>query len=639
MGTADRPGDVASGIDGVLITAELARRPSRPSDHAAESRAFAELAQAMAADPDGVLRKLAELVLDLCHAQSAGVSVLEPDGAGGAVFAWRAVAGAFAANLGGTIPRDASPCGAVVERDEVLLFDRAERFFPGLRGVEPPIFEALLAPWHAAGGPAGTLWAIAHDPARHFDAEDARLLASLARFAALAHRTAGLLAGLRESEERYRALVETSPKGVLVHRDGVVIFANPRAAELFGAAGPEDLLGRDVLGELVAPDSRPLARARTERLREPGASVGFTGLTYRKLDGTPFPVEAGAAAVPFGGRLAVQVAFRDVSERERAATEARRLDLSREAILTWELGGAIVYWNTGAEELYGFPRAEAHGRVSHELLGTVHPTGLAAFEAALAEAGHWVGELVHTTRGGREVVVESRQEVLREPDGRLLVLETNRDVTGRRRQEAELREREARLRSILETVPDAIVTIDERGLIGSFSPAAEALFGYRAEEALGRNVSLLMPEGRGRSSRRAWRGRSAAGPPRERRRAAAAPPGRRPPPPPGSRDRRGAAGRGGAPAGRPPPPARSRRVRPGRDRPRFGARSSSPFPSSRRAVAPALSEKGTRAGRVPRRGSSPSSAPDHVRRRGNRRGAVAGGTGWPSGRPAASGTA
>jgi PAS domain S-box-containing protein len=116
----------------------------------------------------------------------------------------------------------------------------------------------------------------------------------------------------------------------------------------------------------------------------------------------------------------------------------------------------------------------------------VHPAGAAAFEASLRREGHWVGELVHTARDGRRVVVESRHEVLREPDGRLLVLETNRDIGERKRVEE-------RLRSTLETVPEAIITIDERGLISSFSPAAERLFGYRAEEVVGRNVSMLMP--------------------------------------------------------------------------------------------------------------------------------------------------
>ncbi len=65
--------------------------------------------------------------------------------------------------------------------------------------------------------------------------------------------------------------------------------------------------------------------------------------------------------------------------------------------------------------------------------------GTALFEASLAREGHWVGELVHFARDGRRVVVESRQEVLREPDGRLLVLETNRDITERKQAEERLR--------------------------------------------------------------------------------------------------------------------------------------------------------------------------------------------------------
>src|SRR5262249_58180091 len=56
-----------------------------------------------------------------------------------------------------------------------------------------------------------------------------------------------------------------------------------------------------------------------------------------------------------------------------------------------------------------------------------------------------------------------------------------------------LQEREARLRSILETAPDAIIVIDERGIMESYSPAAERLFGYAADEALGQNVNILMP--------------------------------------------------------------------------------------------------------------------------------------------------
>src|SRR4051794_17826782 len=272
--------------------------------------------------------------------------------------------------------------------------------------------------------------------------------------------------------------------------DGVVTSWNSAAERLFGYAAGE-IVGRHV-SLLAAPgreDEMPAILGRVRR----GERVERFETVRRRKDGSL--VEVSLTVSPVRDRegrvVGASKIARDVTGRERTAADARRqarlLELSREAIIAWELGGPIAYWNAGAEALYGYPREEAVGRVSHELLRTVHPTDVAGFELALAEAGHWVGELVHATRDGRNVVVESRQEVLREPDGRLLVLETNRDITARKHAEE-------RLRSIVETVPEAIITIDERGLVTSFSPAAEATFGFRAEEVIGRNVSLLMPE-------------------------------------------------------------------------------------------------------------------------------------------------
>lgn len=104
----------------------------------------------------------------------------------------------------------------MISKKEVLLFERAERHFVALRGVEPPIYESLLAPWDVNGEPVGTLWANGHTPDRHFDAEDARLLASLARFAAVAWQTVTAIDQAererqeidRQIEERTSALAE-----------------------------------------------------------------------------------------------------------------------------------------------------------------------------------------------------------------------------------------------------------------------------------------------------------------------------------------------------------------------------------------------------------------------------------------------
>src|ERR687884_444431 len=101
--------------------------------------------------------------------------------------------------------------------------------------------------------------------------------------------------------------------------------------------------------------------------------------------------------------------------------QAQLLELVPEAILVREIGSAaIVFWNRGAEELYGWTRAEAVGRVSHELLRTEFPCPLHEIEADLLQRGRWEGELVQTTREGRHLVVSSRWALQRDERARPL---------------------------------------------------------------------------------------------------------------------------------------------------------------------------------------------------------------------------
>ncbi|AUX33895.1 MULTISPECIES: GAF domain-containing protein [Sorangium] len=203
-------------IDEVLAAEALSLRPSRLPDHAAENRALIALAEAMAGSLEDVLPTLVSLLLELCRADSAGVSVLEVED-GREVFRWVALAGAFAHHIGGTMPRRPSPCGAVLDCNAALLFSFSPpaRHFAAGAAMDPAIVEALTVPFHAGGAPIGTVWVVAHSDERKFDAEDARLVSSLSRFAATAvHALAQAREArraseaLRESEGRHRFLAE-----------------------------------------------------------------------------------------------------------------------------------------------------------------------------------------------------------------------------------------------------------------------------------------------------------------------------------------------------------------------------------------------------------------------------------------------
>ena len=170
-----------SGLEDVVINSELLNRPSKAPNYEAENQALMALAQTLADAPDKILQRLAETALQLCRADTAGVSLLdEKDGA--EVFRWEALAGVFSDRLNATMPRHASPCGTTIDRNATQLMYMAERAFPALKS-EPPVVEALLIPFHVGHKPIGTVWVVAHDERRKFDREDERIIKTLAQFA------------------------------------------------------------------------------------------------------------------------------------------------------------------------------------------------------------------------------------------------------------------------------------------------------------------------------------------------------------------------------------------------------------------------------------------------------------------------
>ena len=209
MAAGNGNGPFVTRVEEVLITSELTGRPSRPPDYEAQSLALLDLADELRTNPGGVLRKVVELAKELCNADSAGISILEND-TGQEVFRWHAISGLLAPNLYGSLPRNSSPCGTVIARNRVLLFNEPERFYPELRSVSPRIYETLLAPWPSNDTNEGAIWAVAHSPDHHFDAEDARILETLARFAGAAHQTAIALERARASQADLQKRVEES---------------------------------------------------------------------------------------------------------------------------------------------------------------------------------------------------------------------------------------------------------------------------------------------------------------------------------------------------------------------------------------------------------------------------------------------
>jgi PAS domain S-box-containing protein len=181
---------------------------------------------------------------------------------------------------------------------------------------------------------------------------------------------------------------------------------------------------------------------------------------------------------------------------EGLARLAAIVESSDDAIIAKSLDGTILEWNRAAERLFGYSAAEAIGR---KITVIVPPTRLSEERRILGQlksgkpVEHY--ETIRLTKDGREIAVSMSVSPLRDAAGRVIAASTIlRDVTERRQSELALRDREERLQALVTTAADAIITIDEHGIIESANPAAERLFGYSQSELLGVNVNLLMPE-------------------------------------------------------------------------------------------------------------------------------------------------
>jgi PAS domain S-box-containing protein len=180
----------------------------------------------------------------------------------------------------------------------------------------------------------------------------------------------------------------------------------------------------------------------------------------------------------------------DISARKKVEASFRRqanlIDLSFEPIFVWHPDNGIVEWNKGAEQLYGYSREEAIGQTSHKLLQTNSPMSLQELLEILKIGESWTGELEHRAKDGRRILVESRHQII-ESEGELLVLETNHDISQRKQAETQ----SARMAAVAMASHDALFGISLKGLIETWNPAAERLFGYASSEIVGQHVSIL----------------------------------------------------------------------------------------------------------------------------------------------------
>jgi PAS domain S-box-containing protein len=345
---------------------------------------------------DTVLQSLCQNVLALSRAGSAGVSLKSISDAGAPIFVWPAIAGGWSSYVGGTMPRDASPCGMVINAQIPLLFPRTHEFFAPFETIEPPIVEVLLAPFFSEGMAVGTVWAICHDPDRRFEREDARVLQSISHFAAAAYRTIQTNEAGQKTQERLNLTLSNAE--IVGLRDWHIpedrVFADERIARLFGVDPARAAAGAPIVEFLGGIDVED-----RERVREQIAVALQTGAPYSseyRVNAEPGAVRYVIARgkcefAPNGAPLRFPGAIVDVTELRRAelALHASEDQFHRLAqampnhVWTAAADGRLDWLN---HQAYAFSGAEAGSLVGRKWLAFVHPDDLASVLATWEQA-------------------------------------------------------------------------------------------------------------------------------------------------------------------------------------------------------------------------------------------------------------
>jgi PAS domain S-box-containing protein len=255
----------------------------------------------------------------------------------------------------------------------------------------------------------------------------------------------------RQAEEArsFLAAIVDSSDDAIIGKDleSKVVSWNAGAERMFGYSEAE-MVGKPIT--VLLSHDRPDEEAKIMAEVKRGAIRHLQTLRVRQ-DGKAIEVSLTVSPIRNARRdiIGVSSIARDITEQQRARAalerhatvlreQAQMLDLAN--VLARDLDDRIILWNTGMEKMYGWSKAEAVGRLSHELFRTILPQPLEKIRAALFEKGRWEGELRHFRKDGRQLVVASQWVVHIDDRGKpAAILEVNNDVTARKEAEDQVR--------------------------------------------------------------------------------------------------------------------------------------------------------------------------------------------------------
>ncbi|HCE56415.1 MAG TPA: hypothetical protein DER09_01135 [Prolixibacteraceae bacterium] len=313
---------------------------------------------------------------------------------------------------------------------------------------------------------------------------------------------------IKESEERYKNVIDISPDGIIVHSEGKIVLTNNAAVQAVGASGLSDLLGKSAI-EFVHPDDREIAVARIVNLLQTGKPAPLFEERMIKMDGSVIEVEVAAVRTNFKGKPASLVVLRDITDRklaEKALKESNeRFQLammaSNDGLFDWNLETNEIYYSPGWKKMLGFEDHELPNDFSIWKNLTEPEDVKKSWELQQKliskQIDRFVLEFKMKHKNGHWVDILSRAEAIFNDEGKAIrIVGTHTDITTRKQIELELTESLERFKA-LHNASFGGIGIHDKGIILECNQGLSEMTGYSLSELIGMNGLLLIaPEHR-----------------------------------------------------------------------------------------------------------------------------------------------
>ncbi len=310
---------------------------------------------------------------------------------------------------------------------------------------------------------------------------------------------------LRESEEKLKTIIETSPDGIATSTlDGKIQFVTEKLVSIFGYASTDELIGRNVMEFVHSSDREKIGLLINELLN--GHLTGPAECLLVKKDGSLFYAEANANILCDAGKNPIGILYleRNITERKKAeallreSEERYRLlhDSSLDGIMLTAPDGRIFSANAAACYMLGRTEEEIMQAGRSGVVDTTDPNVALAIEER-SRTGKFIGELTFIRKSGEKFPVELSSSLFTDKDDNTRTSLTFHDITERKQAEDKLRESEERYRFLTNNIPDIIYSLDGEGNIVTVNSPAFEHYGYAEQDSKGKPfLNFVHPEDR-----------------------------------------------------------------------------------------------------------------------------------------------